>query len=107
MVEHSTPAIEVVLIFTFQYDISAHLFNFFIENFGQTLICYFRPKLRFYSLTSVTELLFKKVLKTLLSNIKNGVDLIRMFDSVKLKIQCSSIDLTETSFFESLGKSFK
>ena len=67
MVEHSIPALEVVLIFI---TISPHIF-FGIENcpklralnpnFGQTLICYFRPNLRFCSLTSDTETCLKKI----------------------------------------------
>ena len=72
MVEHSVPALEVVLIF-----ITIYLHNYFIyliencpklraskPNFAQTLICYFRPKLRFCSLTSDTETCFKKTINS-------------------------------------------
>ena len=63
MVEHSIPALEVVLVFITIY---LHIyFNFFIENcpklcacipnFEHTLICCYRPKLRFCSVTSDTK----------------------------------------------------
>ena len=73
MVEHSVPALEVVHT-NFHYDRSAQFFLVFIENcpklhvskptFGQTLICYFRPNLRFCSLTSDTETCFKKTINS-------------------------------------------
>ena len=81
----------------FHYDISAQncIVFFFIENcpklhaskpnFGQTLICCSRPKLRFCSLTSNTETCFKKT-KQFWANINNFVDLVCIFEAVKLKI---------------------
>ena len=75
---------------------SAQLLLFFIENctklpalmpnFGQTLICCFRPKLRFCSLTLDTETCFKKTINSSDKNIKHFVDLVCIFDTVKLKI---------------------
>ena len=70
MVEHSIPALEVVLVFISIY---LHIFlNFFIENcpklracipnFGHTLICCYRPKLRFCRVTSDTKTCFKKTI---------------------------------------------
>ena len=85
MVEHSIPALEVVLIF-----ITIYLHNFFFfencpklraskPNFGQTLICYFRPKVRF---CNGHRNLFKK---TVLSKYKQFWRLsIWIFDRVKL-----------------------
>ena len=65
MVEHSMPALEVVLVF-----ITIYLHIFLIENcpklracipnFGHTLICCYRPKLRFCRVTSDTKTCFKK-----------------------------------------------
>ena len=73
MVEHSVPALEVVLIFISTIYLHNYYY-FFIENcpklrvskpnFGQTSICYFRPKLRFCSLTSDTETCFKKTINS-------------------------------------------
>ena len=68
MVEHSIPALEVVLVFITIY---LHIFLIcFIENcpklrvcipnFGHTLICCYRPKLRFFMVTSDTKTCFKK-----------------------------------------------
>ena len=82
MVEHSIPALEVVLVFITIY---LHIFYiFFIENcpklhacipnFGHTLICCYRPKLRFCRVTSDTKTCFKKTInpseqiQTMLSN---------------------------------------
>ena len=70
MVEHcSIPALEVVLVY-----ITIYLHIFFIENcpklracipnFGNTLICCYRPKLRFCSTTSDTKTCFKKTINT-------------------------------------------
>ena len=63
------PALEVVLVFITIYP---HIFlNFFLENcpklhacipnFGHTLICCYRPKLRFCRVTSDTKTCFKKL----------------------------------------------
>ena len=94
MVEHSVPALEVVLIF-----ITIYLHNYFFifiencpklraskPNFGQILICYFRPKLHFCSLTSDTETSLKKTINSSEQiNINNFDDLVCIFDAVKLK----------------------
>ena len=70
MVEHSIPALEVVLVFI---TISLHILLIFliencpklracIPNFGHTLICCYRPKLRFCTVTSHTKTCFKKTI---------------------------------------------
>ena len=70
MVEHSIPALEVVLVFI---TISLHILLIFliencpklracIPNFGHTLICCYRPKLRFCTVTSDTKTCFKKTI---------------------------------------------
>ena len=70
MLEHSIPALEVVLVFITIY---LHIyFLFFIENcpklracipnFGHTLICCYRPKLRFCRITSDTKTCLKKTI---------------------------------------------
>ena len=77
----------------FHYDIFARFFiencpklRVCIPNFGQTLICYFRSKLRVRSVTSDNNICFKKYYKHSWSNINNFGDLIWIFEAVKLKI---------------------
>ena len=70
MVEHSIPAIEVVLVFITIYLQIIIIFliencpklRVFIPNFGHTLICCYRPKLRFCRVTSDTKTCFKKTI---------------------------------------------
>ena len=74
-----------------------------IPNFGQTLICYFRSKLRVRSVSSDNNICFKKYY-TFLSKYKQFWQL--NMDIWGSKIENSSKDLKMTSFFESLGESF-
>ena len=88
------PALEVILIFIMIY--LRVFFIFFIENcpklrvcipnFGQTLICYFRSKLRVRSVSSDNNICFKKYYEHSWANINNFGNLIRIFEAVKLKI---------------------
>ena len=64
MIEHAIPALEVVLVFITIYmhifslkTLKLHAWN---PNLAQTLICYYRPKLRFFSLTSDTKTCFRE-----------------------------------------------
>ena len=98
---------------SFHYDISAHLKFFFIENcpklragipnFGHTLICCYRPKLRFCRVTSDTKTCFKKPYKPFWANTYNLVDLVCIPGIWRSKVENSLINRIETSFLEGLA----